>query len=114
MSKEQPQIFRVEIETKSPDTSDKILESKRIPEGLKVLIRNIFVGDLTTDAKTVRIGFRSKGTIHWIMRRTLGTGVYTLSLTGSIILDSGETVCGMIESPTANDTIILYAFGEYL
>lgn len=107
-------VYQAEISDPAPDSNDLTLEGPKIPEGQVVEIRTFFAVDITTAAKTIRIGYDRGGVKHWVKRAAAGTGNYGIALDEELILVENERPVCMIESPTASDECKLIARGVYL
>jgi len=98
----------------APGTDDIILMGPRVSENRVVEIKVMRIIDLTTDNKTMRLGFERAGVQYWFRRRNAGSGNYDLHLEAWLILNAGERPIAMVESPTAGDRIWFFARGYCL
>jgi len=108
------EVYRAEISKTAPDATNITLEGPKIPEGKVVHIRMFYAIDLTTAAKTLRIGYDRGGTKHWVKREAAGTGKYGIWQNQNMFLVENERPICMIETPTASDECKLVVRGVYL
>lgn len=107
-------IYQAEIKKAAPDATNITLEGPKIAEGKVVRLHTFYALDLTTAAKTIRIGYDRGGTKHWVKREAAGTGKYGVWQNQTLILVENERPICMIETPTASDECRLIARGVYL
>jgi len=107
-------VYSAEDRLVEPSGTTRTLKGVLIEAGKVVEIRTFLVVDLTTAAKTFRIGFERAGTQYWLMRKAASATEYGVSLDKELILVEGERPIAQIESPTANDTLVMLARGAYL
>jgi len=107
-------IYEALDHEKAATTDDVILKGPPVPEGCVAELKVMRVIDLTTDNKTMRLGFERAGVQHWFRRRNAGSGNYDLHLEAWLILTAGERPIAMIESPTVGDELWFFARGYCL
>lgn len=96
------------------DTNNVTLVGDPIPAGMVVEITVIAIKDETTTGKTIRIGYNRNGTNYWIAEYPAATNYHGGELLATLYLVENERPAGMVESPTAGDTIKLFARGKYI
>jgi len=106
-------VYSVEEYRKAPDTSNIILKGPVVPKGCVVDLKVMRVIDLTTENKTMRLGYQRGSQLLWFRRRNAGTGNYDLHLEAHLLLVEGEQPVAMVESPTAGDEIWFLTRGYY-
>jgi len=99
------------VYAKAPSTADLRLESPKVEPGTVLEIHSAAVCDLTTENKTLRIGWSDGTHDYWIKREAAGSGVYGITIQGKLILGEGSRLIALIESPTAGDECVLVASG---
>jgi len=107
-------MYNAEVPEIQRAGADLSLAGPAIAKGKIVKIETFFCIDLTTAAKTIRLGYNSKGTDWWIKRETLAAGVYGLALERPLILIDGERPIARVETCTANDECVMVARGPYI
>lgn len=107
-------LYQSEKWGKAPDTSDFTLIGKRVPPG-KVVKFDMIIGiDHTTPNKIIRIGYDRGGHKYWIQQEQTGTAEHGERLRRPIYLVENEAPAIMVESPTTNDEIYIFARGPYV
>lgn len=115
MKQAQPgDIYEAFEEKKAPDTSDVTLTGPAINQGDVVQIYFMCGIDETTAGKTIELGFDQKGTKKLLKEEPAGTNKKGVILNRALILVGGEAPYCVINSPTANDELRLFARGIYL
>jgi len=99
---------------KAPSTDNIVLRGPPVPNKSVVELKVMRVIDLTTDNKTMRLGFERAGVQYWFRRRNAGSGNYDLHLEAWLLLNAGERPIAMIESPTVGDELWFFARGYCL
>ena len=115
MSETKPsEIYSAEDYIANVPAGDKDFEGEPVPNGKVAYIETLIVIDLTTAAKTIRLGYKRGGSTYWLKRETVGAAVYGLSLDRPLILAEGEYPVARIETATVNDDCYFHARGRYL
>jgi len=107
-------VYVGEDERKAPDTTNIVLKGPVVDPGHVVEITAMYVIDITTANKTLRLGFDRGGSLYWFKRQAAGSEAYGIQDKGKFYLGPGERPAAMVESPTANDVCTLYVRGVYV
>ena len=94
--------------------ADLDIEGPKVPEGRVVRIRVMYVVDLTTVNRSVRLGYKRAGSTYWFKRQNAGASAFGISLDGDLYLVGGESPVARVESAPAADECWLIVRGEYL
>lgn len=108
------EIYMTEVQQVAADTNNITLKGDPVPAGKVVEMTIIAVKDETTTGKTIRIGYDRNGTVYWLTEYPAATNYHGGELIASLYLVENERPAGMVESPTASDTVKLFARGKYI
>jgi len=114
MSLKAGDVYRAEAEVLKAPAGDVDMEGVPVPTGCLVKIETMYVVDLTTANKTMRLGYERAGVKYWVRREAPGATVYGLGMVEPLILGEGEKPICRVESATASDECRFFARGVYL
>lgn len=108
------ELYRSENWTKAPNTNNLTLVGDKVPAG-KVVRLDMLIGiDHTTPNKVIRLGYDRGGSKFWVQQEQAATAEHGERLRRPIYLVENEAPAIMVESPTANDEIYLFARGPFV
>jgi len=113
MSVKPGDIYSAEI-SQVGSAADLDIEGPAVPTGHVVRLTSMYVIDLTTVNRSLRLGYSRGGTAHWFKRGNAGASSFGIGLDGDLILVEGEKPIGRVESAPSDDSCVLIARGEYL
>lgn len=103
-------IFKKKVT--APDATTITAVSQKVPKGKNVKIISGFVADYTTANKKLIIGIRDNQENDHYLTTEMASNDYMTHLRGHVILLEGESMVGIVETPTTSDVCYFAFFGD--
>jgi len=96
----------------APDTSNITFISQKVPRNQVVEVESAYIGDYTTANKLLLLGIRDVGGNDVYLAIDQATSTFYTHLDGHVILLEGESLIGVVASPTTNDVCYFSVHGK--